>query len=615
MDGAALLALFAAVGFGWQPMPDGSERYEYIVQVDQDLAATLAAGKSIPIVGEVPEGIHPIARVRVVVGEDSLPRERLVTRLKPVVVVSAGDAAAEDAAAEESIVVRGQNAVAPNQYNQYAAPQYQAPAAQPLADAAAAAASAWNGGAAGAPAPSSQQLFDNTSAAAESAWNDNVAAPAAQALNNASQGLQNQVVAPVQQGINNAANQFQQSVGQNVQSTAASLGDRTKNLVNELAQPLTPQPAQTARGLRQQQAAAPVAAVSPPATGAAASTTPYNGAPYNGMAAAPPSGWNQESPPSTNPLRTGVDPSTSAQAAAAPTEWNNQPQPTGFPAGAPLAQPNLGNSGVAGQPFQQQSPPPMASSTTPNVNDWNSTTQPVATTPVAAGQPTAGNGGFGGNDPWQGVPDPRTPAAAGATSPGGALAAEPAAPYRGAGAGGLNNFPTTPPLNSAGLGASPPNLSPPNLTSPSVATPGIDRNMLSQAPGRPLDGSTTPTTGHGGVPAASVSTGQGSQQPPARPDIFTMNRQNPATTPTANGQQLANQPPTNLANAGGAPNVAAATASGKDNAVITLVAWVLLFGSAFGNLYLFWSYLDVRQKYRSLVRKTARAVGSRFSAA
>jgi hypothetical protein len=32
-------------------------------------------------------------------------------------------------------------------------------------------------------------------------------------------------------------------------------------------------------------------------------------------------------------------------------------------------------------------------------------------------------------------------------------------------------------------------------------------------------------------------------------------------------------------------------------------------------MYLFWSYLDVRQKYRSLVRKTARAVGSRFSAA
>lgn len=587
MDGAALLALIAAVGFGWQPMPDGSERYEYIVQVDQDLAATLAAGKSIPIVGEVPEGIHPIARVRVVVGEDSLPRERLVTRLKPVVVAAAGNAAANGAPDEQSIVVRGQNALTPNPYAESG--------------------TSWNGGVAGAPAPSSQQLFDNASAAAESAWNDNVAAPATQALNNASQGLQNQVVAPVQQGINNAANQFQQSVGQNVQSAAASLGDRTKSLVNELAQPLSPQPAQTARGLRQQQASAPLTAVAPPATGAAMTTTPYNPAPYNGASAAPPSSWNQEPPPSTNPLRAGVDPSTSAQAAGAATEWNNQPQPTSFPAGSPLAQPNLGNNGVAGQPLQPQSPPPMASSATPNVNDWNGANTPVTTTPVAAGQPTAGNGGFAGNDPWQGVPDPRTPAAVGATSPGGALAAEPTTPYRGAGAGGLNDFPTTPPLNGAALGGSTPNLSPPN-----VATPGIDRNMLSQAPGRPLDGSTTPTTGLGGVPAASVSTVQGSQQTPAPRDIFATNRPNSATTPTANGQQPTTPPQTNLANTNGAAN---GVSSGKDNAVITLVAWVLLFGSAFGNLYLFWSYLDVRQKYRSLVRKTARAVGSRFSAA
>jgi hypothetical protein len=147
-----------------------------------------------------------------------------------------------------------------------------------------------------------------------------------------------------------------------------------------------------------------------------------------------------------------------------------------------------------------------------------------------------------------------------------------------------------------------------------VATPGIDRNMLSQAPGRPLDGSAAATAGLGGVAAANVSTGQGSQQTPARPDIFA-NRPNTVTTPTANGQQPTTPPQTNLANASGAANGAGVTASGKDNGVITLVAWVLLFGSAFGNLYLFWSYLDVRQKYRSLVRKTARAVGSRFSAA
>jgi hypothetical protein len=51
------------------------------------------------------------------------------------------------------------------------------------------------------------------------------------------------------------------------------------------------------------------------------------------------------------------------------------------------------------------------------------------------------------------------------------------------------------------------------------------------------------------------------------------------------------------------------------NVAATIAAWVLLCGSAAGNFYLFWSYLDVRNKYRLLVRKTARAVGSRLSAA
>ena len=36
-------------------MPDGSPRYEYIVQVEPELLATLADGQSIPIVADVPE--------------------------------------------------------------------------------------------------------------------------------------------------------------------------------------------------------------------------------------------------------------------------------------------------------------------------------------------------------------------------------------------------------------------------------------------------------------------------------------------------------------------------------------------------------------------------------
>ncbi|QDT72613.1 hypothetical protein [Lacipirellula limnantheis] len=595
MDGAALLALLAAVGFGWQPMPDGSERYEYIVQVDQDLAATLAAGKSIPIVGEVPEGIHPIGRVRIMVGSGDLPRERLVTRLKPVVVAAAGESSRE-----ASIVVRGQNAVAPAQYNQYATPLVQQPpASQPLADAASAAASAWNGGGASAPAPSSSQLFDSATSAAQQAWNDNVAAPAANAMNAAGQNLSNQVNSSLQQGIDSASAQAQQTwnnASQNLQGAASSLGDRTKSLVNEVAQPLSPQPAQTARGLRQQQPASPMAAVPPPSTGAAAVPPAY------GSTTPPPSTWNQPTPPATNSSRSGVDPSMASSSPTAANEWNNA-SVNGFPTGAPLAQPTLGNSGVPGSPLQQSAPQPMASSAAA-MNDWNSSAASTPPAPVAGQPAAAASGGFGGNDPWQGVPDPRTPATS-AASPGGSVAGSPATPYRGAGA---TVFPATPPLNAGALGAATPNSSPPN-----AATPSIDSRMLTQAADRPLDSLTVPV-GLGGVPATSASSAPSA--PPAAPhNIFATNPQNPASTPAATNQPAANPPSANAAGAGNAANAAGAAASGKDNAVVTLVAWVLLFGSAFGNLYLFWSYLDVRQKYRSLVRKTARAVGSRFSTA
>jgi hypothetical protein len=576
MDGAALFAFVAAVGFGWQPMPDGSERYEYIVQIDQDLAATLADGKSIPIVGEVPEGIRPIGRVRVVVGPGDVPRERLVTRLKPAVAeLAAQPAAAQPAAAqsaiqpsaaEQSIVVRGQNATSPGQYNPYAAPPYQPPVAQPLADAAAAAANAWNGGTAAAPPPTSDQLFNGVSAAAESAWNDNVAAPAAQALNNAAQGMQNQLVAPLQQGINNAANQFQQNlgaVGQNPQAAAAALGDRTKAMVNELTRSATPQPALTARDVRgAAQPIAPQATVAPPATGRAA-------APSAGDATAPVSAWNQDAPPASNPLRAGVEPFAGSTAGSGASEWNNGASQ--FPPGPPLSPPTAGNSGVAGQPTT----PPLGAQPA-EINEWNGAAAPTSLPP---GQPAAG---MAANDPWQGVPAPTASPPLGAAD-GSPLAGQPVTPFGGA-TGGL----------STGFGTT--------LSPPPVGAPSIDATMLSQSPDRPLDGAAAPSTGLGGVPATTASTGM-SAPPATRPDIFAMNRDNPAAP-----QPVAAAPAKT-------PAAAADGASGGDNAVVTLVAWVLLFGSAFGNLYLFWSYLDVRQKYRALVRKSARAVGSRFSAA
>jgi len=83
MDMASLLITSAAVGFGWQPMPDGTDRYEYLLQIEPEVAAALQEGHAMPIVGEVPEGIGPIGRVRLIVGSSELPRRELSTQFKP----------------------------------------------------------------------------------------------------------------------------------------------------------------------------------------------------------------------------------------------------------------------------------------------------------------------------------------------------------------------------------------------------------------------------------------------------------------------------------------------------------------------------------------------------
>ncbi len=85
MHSAILFLFFPSLGvmFGWQPMPDGSPRYEVLVQLEPELLATMQQGQTIPIASEVPEEIRPIGRVRIVVGEEELPRKQVVTNFKP----------------------------------------------------------------------------------------------------------------------------------------------------------------------------------------------------------------------------------------------------------------------------------------------------------------------------------------------------------------------------------------------------------------------------------------------------------------------------------------------------------------------------------------------------
>jgi hypothetical protein len=79
MDCATLLFILAIAGvnFGWQTSPDGTTGYEYIVQVEPELVDAMQRGDSIPIESNVPAGVAPIRKVRVVVGRGELPRKPL----------------------------------------------------------------------------------------------------------------------------------------------------------------------------------------------------------------------------------------------------------------------------------------------------------------------------------------------------------------------------------------------------------------------------------------------------------------------------------------------------------------------------------------------------------
>ena len=526
MDGAALLLLVAGVGFGWQPMPDGSPRYEYIVQVDADLAATLADGQSIPVVGEVPEEIHPIGRVRVVIGDGPLPRERLVTRLKPV-----GEEADQDL--NEEIVVRGQSVAGQAPYNPYGYAA-QPPVAQPLATA---------------PAPSGQALFDS----ATETWNQNVAAPAAEAFNNAGQNFGAAVAAPVQAGVDNAANNMRQAFGnatQQAQSAAASLGDRTKGILDEVARPLAQQPPLTARDLRQQQQQQPVAATTPGGF-ASAPTQPVQS-------------WNDGQPPATDPLRNGV--ATAAPQPTAGQSWNDPAagNPVVTP---PVSQPQFytppQNTNVVTtpqQPLQGQSQQPQPTQQTPATGEssWN-----TVDAPSGFGSPSQGMAGappMGSNtpndDPWKNVPDPQTGLPPGSAAADATAGLGSSAPFRGAGTSwpGAAGDPSAAPLGNGGLAASPPN----------VASPEINRNSFAQAADRPLDGAPAPL---GGFPATGVSTGAPQVPSVTKEDIFPRGPAAPATSPLLAG---IGQPPAGAPTAGTTP--AAAATEGRDNGVIALVA-------------------------------------------
>jgi hypothetical protein len=530
MDAAALLLLVSGVGvgFGWQPMPDGAPQYEYIVQVEPELLETMANGQAIPIVADVPEHVRPVGRIRIVVGRGEPPRQQLVTQLKPPVAAPAPTAS---------------GGVELAQYGQPAsAYQPQAPGDRYASGVQPAAGGEWNAeNPAAASAddgilPTRQQLFDGTELgdAAQRTWNNGVetAEAAAGAVERLGDGLK-QAAQPLREGLADGVGR----VDQRVRNAAGNLGDRTKELFNDLEKPF-----------------------------AAATGGPAGNAQWNGAGATPADNrgaqdeaWNAEetaaAPPSAaGPRYTGVGSSAAAPAATDPSgqaEWN------GGAGTAPTADPRAAAAGAArpNDPFATSDDPRFRSPANAAASDPKTPITPGAGDPASA-PPFAGTA-----DSWGPKGSAVLPPREGQTLSDRVAASQdkPAASGESAASG----------------------------NSPEVREP-----MLKQPGNRPLEG-VDPR-----------------EQQPA--DLSHLAGASPAaaTTPTsttANG----------AAGQGwetGQAKPAAAKGS-RENAAVVIAAWVLLTGSVAGNLYLFWSYLDVRQKYRSLVRKTARAVGSRFSAA
>jgi hypothetical protein len=519
MDMAALLVMIAGagVGTGWQPLPDGTPRSEFIVQIEPELLRSLAQSPSIPIVVKVPEDIGPIARVRLVAGRATLPRERIQVRAKPVTPSATSDP----------------NGVVLTQYAESAAPRY--------GDAAAAASQAAGAGVAETYDPYTQvdprtsgswNAAENppnplrtaaapTDAAPPTSWNEDGIPPAGgpatpRPLQRLGAEVQ-EAAQPLQNGIDQLSDR--------VRTAADNLNNRTGRLIDELGDRV---------GLPRQGGLGQAA--SPASIDAANSAAPA----WNGGDAAPPA-------------------TVANEADGPPMSWNNTPEYS-----LPRGSDRTGNATATTAPVA----PPLA-------------TDPTGDPRYASAQVP---------DAWANAQDPRlrTGAATDAT-------VEPNQTWPGAG-------PAIPPLaqpdsrDTGGRGAGSldeaPGVGQPASTGTADA-PAVRSGMFDLPANRALEGVDSP------IPAAAP-TGAESAFPVA----------NQAASPASEGWDIKSQTP-----ASQPPVQSPAAPSDARHRAAVILAWVLLSGSTAGNIYLFWSYLDVRTKYRALVRKTARAVGGRFSPA
>lgn len=82
MNIASVALVVAAVGvnFGWQPSKQDPQAYEVLMQVEPDLVDMMAEGRALPIESHVPQEVAPIRNIRVVVGDQKLPRTMIAAK-------------------------------------------------------------------------------------------------------------------------------------------------------------------------------------------------------------------------------------------------------------------------------------------------------------------------------------------------------------------------------------------------------------------------------------------------------------------------------------------------------------------------------------------------------
>lgn len=544
----ALLVFVAStlgVSFGWQPMPDGSDSYEYIVQLDRELLSQLQRGESIPISTDIPDSVQPIRRIRIVAGNQDLPRRELTTRLKP----NTEDLANKNDTAPD--VVRGQYTQG-GQSN--IAPRYSSqPASQDIL-----------------PANNQAQRIRPRSSQIESSAQD-FARSLQRTAEQTRDAIENDIVPRAQAILPKQGSGILPRQSNNIlpkqTSPGYDNGIRTANSSSEadIRQLFGDDNNSSASNIR-------------PADRRPVEIRPSEGSRYD-MAA------NNANPTNQNTGGTGqsILPRNNVQSAS-----NNSPQNGSnyTPAGdqSPVtpngryAQNNQQTSGGNIAPQQQNNTAP----TTTGIQAKWPDQKRFEDAPLAQQYDTQ-SGRYANSNQGAanvGVPSTGQDNAARASS--------------------ILGFPNG---SKSAQNRQPPDE---NKTSPTV--PEIRREMLNQpvdadmrmASDRPAESNSFPSTPSTQTSSFAGTSFNNPKQPSPQRSAQSNFFGSTPSTETVPTQSVAAQ------------NNAQDGSKGPKAIFPLVLAWVLLSGSGAGNLYLVWSYLDIRNKYRSLVRSAGRKLGRRY---